>query len=384
VSRARPRARWVVAVLFLTGGVFALGWWAGASRRTWTPRPAVAKRPAQRTPAVPGALPVGLKGLPCFQCHNVITLDEAQRDIIFSHRAHLRRGAHCHVCHQVTGHTERIAPEMDTCLECHDGQRADDRCRTCHSKMAAIKPAFHDAKFLRTHGKRLSGRAQCRSCHENSYCDKCHKLPMPHPAGWSGGPHGRRALAQLGPCYQCHQQSYCDECHQVTMPHPRNYLRAHAAASRGDEARCTKCHSDEFCDKCHTERNPHAADWMPRHGLAARAQPESCSLCHEQSYCDECHKLPMPHLDSFVMGHGSAIMENSSTCSQCHDTEHCQMCHKDRAPPTHVEEFALKHGELATKTEPACILCHGIDFCAVCHSNYRETEQNGPTPPGDR
>ena len=376
MSRGRRAARWAVGAVLLAGGVCVVGWWAGAGRL----RPAKAPelvRPAerfQRPAALPEAMPVGLKGLPCFECHNVVTVDRSYPDIIFSHRAHLRRGAHCQVCHQAMGHTERIAPEMDTCLECHDGQRADDRCPVCHSQMLAIKPESHDAEFIRTHGKGLKDRAECWSCHEQRYCDECHKLAMPHPAGWRGAPHGKPALAKPAACYQCHEPRYCDNCHKLTMPHPSDFLRTHAAVYKADGSRCAKCHKDEFCYKCHTARNPHAADWTPRHGLAARAAPHGCAVCHKVSYCDECHKLPMPHPDNWLAGHGSALEDSSATCGQCHETQQCQMCHKDRAPTSHVEGFALKHGELATKIEPACILCHGIDFCAACHADYKEAQ----------
>jgi len=82
----------------------------------------------------------------CLACHNDLRTVSPEGDLQIPHRAHVTvLEMDCVECHNYLVHDESPSgghvPEMEGCLECHDGDRAKDNCTACHTEKAA--PATH-------------------------------------------------------------------------------------------------------------------------------------------------------------------------------------------------------------------------------------------------
>jgi hypothetical protein len=109
-------------------------------------------------------------------------------------------------------------------------------------------------------------------------------------------------------CATCHQQSFCQKCHEGenldNTTHPMNYAFTHALEAQGKEKTCTVCHQDrQFCNDCHRDyqvfpHNHQQPGWaVPNtgglHVMEAENDLESCISCHEmnaQEVCQPCHQ----------------------------------------------------------------------------------------------
>jgi len=154
----------------------------------------------------------------CQQCHTSYRRVAPSGDLLIPHRAHVEvLGMECVECHKDLVHTVNRRgfnrPEMETCLECHNGDRASDACTDCHTRKQT--PETHAQKdWLAVHGK-VAEIQDCDECHDwtPDYCAECHQQrPASHVGNWKAG-HAEAANQRGDGCLVCHEQAFCDECH---------------------------------------------------------------------------------------------------------------------------------------------------------------------------
>ena len=257
----------------------------------------------------------------------------------FSHAAHVEQGLACTGCHgDLEQEGVRLAtrdqlPRMRLCLECHDGQKADDECATCHlTEVGVLRTALpegplspsgvvfgdaHGGDFLERHGAAASrDEDYCGSCHRKSFCSDCH-TGVVKPADFHDGDyvltHAVDARRNTPDCSTCHRkQSFCVGCHERTGVgvrvesafdqddpelrfHPDNWVslvdlgsNRHAREARANLDTCASCHREEDCQQCHTAElgspriSPHGAGWAnsARCEALARKNARMCLRCH--------------------------------------------------------------------------------------------------------
>jgi nitrate/TMAO reductase-like tetraheme cytochrome c subunit len=213
--------------------------------------------------------PAGTKPIPdanCLQCHDVNRKATSGYRILIDHPKHAKLNGSCVSCHIRTGHPidsrGRALSLMGQCFTCH-GTGADAKapanCSLCHPSDYELKPASHkDAEWMERHGRVAESDAeQCDLCHEQSFCDDCHGLKMPHPTDWSKGQEGHAAIAEQNRavCEKCHGGSadMCTMCHHESYdPMKGTWVKQHfAEVDRQGTEYCLKCHSPVYCVRCH-------------------------------------------------------------------------------------------------------------------------------------
>ena len=167
-------------------------------------------------------------------------------------------GCHAQVAHEAPpGGVASLDPHT-TCLGCHDGLTASKDCSTCHegagpAQLASAKETAdtHPPGWAARHG--MGDESTCSLCHPSSYCERCHKIGLPHDPDTYIYTHGKEAGAGSEPCFSCHIQASCDGCHKLPMPHGAEYLRQHGldAKERGADV-CMGCHVANGCNLCHS------------------------------------------------------------------------------------------------------------------------------------
>lgn len=216
----------------------------------------------------------------CANCHDRLDapLDWRQeRKLIFNHSAHFAVGIRCDACHTEFPHKpgKTLHVPLETCFTCHgsthgvQGTLAPTECDACHTAdIAKVTPDHNQDTWLIQPGTGLARHSRsalerplrCKMCHEATFCIDCHKMEMPHPAGWLPA-----------------------EGEQVEP--------GHAVVAAEDSEACLMCHeSKSFCNDCHHSDFKKLADWSGNHRIVARETgAELCYECHEPPYCSECH-----------------------------------------------------------------------------------------------
>jgi hypothetical protein len=153
----------------------------------------------------------------CLACHNDLRSVSPNGDLQIPHRAHINvlemRCVDCHdyLVHEAGPSGERM-PAMEGCLECHDGDVADDACTSCHTQKAA--PETHaSAEWLVDHAYAAADDG-CRGCHDwtEDWCVDCHRhRPESHGTDWRAT-HGERLTVHRN-CEACHEAEFCVPCH---------------------------------------------------------------------------------------------------------------------------------------------------------------------------
>ncbi len=159
----------------------------------------------------------------CLQCHIAEKRVTAAGDLIIPHPLHVTKMEltclECHsnlVHHRPKGAKKSVVP-METCLTCHNGKKATDRCDACHTEKAY--PASHKRPdWLKVHGA-LSKTENCNECHgwRPDWCSECHqKKPASHIGRWRTN-HRFKVAPDRKNCLACHKTQFCVRCHGV-MP----------------------------------------------------------------------------------------------------------------------------------------------------------------------
>jgi hypothetical protein len=289
----------------------------------------------------------------CDMCHTR-TSDEGKRvtktlvaprpRLSFNHELHLKRGATCDRCHsdmsKVRLATTMQLPTETTCLECHDGKQATDRCSACHPANA-------------------TGRLITRQR------DDITAPPLL--------PRGRSSWG---------------------AEHDLAFVENHAGVAKADPELCRSCHDDDFCQSCHNgairPMRIHAANYFTSHALDARANTQDCSSCHRrQSDCRACHqRLGVTrsqdgafgvgsglsfHPDGWAgppgspQGHSFAAQRNLQACVSCHGEDTCLSCHAttavgrpglDVSPHGPGFEDSVRCQVLSNRNRRVCLKCH--------------------------
>ncbi|MDP2210903.1 MAG: NapC/NirT family cytochrome c [Candidatus Aquicultor sp.] len=138
------------------------------------------------------------------------------------HKLHIEQGLSCTTCHARVVHgtgdkddKKARKPKMETCMKCHDGKKAPDKCGVCHTKMGT--PDSHkQANWFQVHGQ-MTKTINCNECHNwrPDWCMDCHtKKPGSHAVRWRSN-HGAAAKADRASCNACHTLNFCMRCHGV-------------------------------------------------------------------------------------------------------------------------------------------------------------------------
>ena len=184
----------------------------------------------------------------CANCHDSLDSEldwRTERKLVFKHAPHFAKGIRCSACHKEFPHKpgKILHVSVETCFECHgtvhgnQGVLAPTACSTCHTPDIATTTADHQqSTWLMQEGPGLARHARmaterrlyCKMCHEGSFCDSCHKVQMPHPAGWMPSGHGAEAAAKKSACIMCHESvDFCNDCHHADFPKLASWQTEH-------------------------------------------------------------------------------------------------------------------------------------------------------------
>ncbi|EDM74794.1 hypothetical protein PPSIR1_11065 [Plesiocystis pacifica SIR-1] len=315
----------------------------------------------------------------CADCHTHVdeqrvtaTTRIPKPRLIFSHQAHLQRGAACEDCHgdmaKVGLATQAQLPSEADCLACHQGK---PKPKPGADVLPGAKPTW--------------ASATCSTCHPSGADGRLETAPFGDPTAPKLLPRGPSARG---------------------AGHDLAFVEDHRGIAKADPSLCAACHDDEFCADCHAgpirPMRIHAGDYLSTHAIDAKAASQDCSSCHRlQSECKACHlrvgvgtssdpdgdgsgsesRFGLGSSLSFHPpgwasadaggalggGHARAAQKNISACVSCHDEDSCLACHAttDAATPglgasPHGPGFAnsTRCAALERRNRRACLRCH--------------------------
>jgi nitrate/TMAO reductase-like tetraheme cytochrome c subunit len=204
----------------------------------------------------------------CLQCHDLTRAVTLPNGLVMDHAKHVARNRSCVSCHYFTAHPVPDAQKqlvlMARCFQCHGrqpGAKAPGTCTECHPASFNMRPESHTPsdRWLAEHGKIAKvDRKPCAMCHDPKFCNDCHVLPMPHPAGWAARPNPlHAAVAKQDPkvCERCHgpAPNLCNMCHHKGFDPKSGPWASHHAptVSTFGVPFCLSCHDELFCMTCH-------------------------------------------------------------------------------------------------------------------------------------
>lgn len=257
-----------------------------------------------------------------------------ERDrILFPHDFHLEEVelecAECHAGVEASSSlATRLLPEKETCITCHDGDSATDECAACHTNSEepqTYSPLKRKGDPEFSHARHLQRFANCGRCHggietddgsekpfawKDADCRACHTITKPenHTLSWISD-HGPELNTGQN-CAFCHEDTYCDRCHRqqqfLPLIHPSDYLMKHNWEAAAGVQECSTCHERERdCVSCHRLQNimpmnHNFPNWTNLvlndggdHAEAALDEADICQVCHEpaaDNTCRRCHK----------------------------------------------------------------------------------------------
>ncbi len=305
--------------------------------------------------------------------------------LLFTHAAHLERGAACVDCHRdaTTSRSavDNLLPGEAACRGCHaiDRTKPDQdsagppvKCVACHVGYVAGQPPARvyipspELKF--DHASHVARGQACTDCHGDL-------------AAEGVGLATRDQLPRMRLCLTCHDGEQapdaCATCHLTEVGVLRTELGHGTLVPSG------VIHNDA-----------HGLDFIKRHGAAASRDPDYCGACHRDSDCADCHAgvaKPMDfHGGDYVLTHAVEARRNQPDCSTCHRKQtFCTGCHDrsgvgsrgesdfEQADPMrafHPDNWvslaggANQHAREARANLDACASCHREDDCAACHT----------------
>lgn len=214
---------------------------------------------------VPGVGP--MKDEVCLQCHSANRKATSGFRIKINHVEHARRNGSCVSCHVRTAHPleGRSNPLtlMSQCFTCHgtaEKPEASPACSLCHPTGYELTPTSHLPANEWKQQHSVPGKTdpkQCRMCHQQSFCDDCHGLDMPHPDDWAKGREGHAAFAETNRsvCTQCHTEKpdMCSMCHHKAYDSAiGSWVKQHYIEVETQGAQyCMECHAPGYCVRCH-------------------------------------------------------------------------------------------------------------------------------------
>ncbi len=255
----------------------------------------------------------------------------------FSHKVHAAQGAEeCRDCHSPGAIS--IIPARPACLACHSEKELAD---------TPLGPTrTHTGSWPRLHGSEsASPGAQCRSCHDASFCVECH-------AGGEIGPDLRKQVGRLNlpprnhtarftithplkaqgngvrACRSCHQDSFCNDCHQKSLPPgtaaPASHRRSWKQIEAGMGGPLHSSFTEAQCRDCHPGGALSASEWSRGHAAEARRNLSACRSCHPQGdVCSSCHSaksglMVSPHPSNWGRIKSKFRRQAPQVCDQCH------------------------------------------------------------------
>lgn len=203
-------------------------------------------------------------------------------DLIFSHKKHLARaGTTCLACHGSASKSlessDRNLPREESCLACHDGERAGKDCALCHSEPESVRPwVVRNRTYRFNHrlhvglgniapvlesalatGRYLGDPGEMgRFLKSDNGCLACHRGVLETDFATEGH------LPRMADCLVCHTRIdppfSCEYCHTpeaVLKPasHTLSFADAHSNRKAvPDKSTCKVCHGVKFtCMGCH-------------------------------------------------------------------------------------------------------------------------------------
>jgi nitrate/TMAO reductase-like tetraheme cytochrome c subunit len=328
-----------------------------------------------------GVKPGDIKGhvpdINCTRCHKESKELVVYHSLKITHKKHLTMGLKCVSCHTNVVHGSESdflhAPPMATCITCHDGKKASNKCSICHVGEIERDRSPFGGKWIEKHKRTIkdSGEETCKGCHHPDYCKSCHGSLFPHPRDYESTPHIADAKKDEARCKRCHELKFCDACHTMKWEHPIEWVRTHVTEGEKDRKKCAACHTEDFCTDCHTKLAQHQTGFEKKHAVEAQQHPERCKTCHEKSYCLHCHEKtePASHQGkNWIARHKIDASRKSASCSVCHKQDSCTRCHKTVRPATHDEKWRENHTWAAKQNQKACLVCHEKTYCDRCHT----------------
>jgi hypothetical protein len=245
----------------------------------------------------------------CIQCHSANRPVSPARGIIIDHEVHADKDVQCAVCHNRVAHNEAAAPpkllnvngtpnkahpdfmKMDACFRCHDvdgKKQAPGACSVCHTSKFDLVPASHRASGWFPKGHAEAGTQSRKAVKEGD--SEAKKL--------EGEGIAKNLAEPVEHCSTCHGSGdFCNKCHGLEMPHPAGFKKGHGKLGKADPKVCAHCHAParnqagtEFCNSCHHPRNTPGTSWIKQHPQVVRSSdPGQCFACHNPTFCSNCH-----------------------------------------------------------------------------------------------
>ncbi len=341
----------------------------------------------------------------CRSCHPTARKLVTYHGLKITHRDHWKMGLECTFCHDRVAHGPRwqfegassekklaevatpskYAPSMEQCYTCHDGEKAPNKCSTCHVTLGERRPTAFDPEWAAAHREEVhhSGLEACLRCHQQTFCDRCHREANPHARDWTLR-HPEEARSDPERCFTCHlapgetaprsaaELAFCRACHSLRRQHSGiDWTKRHGEEALADASECARCHEQGWCSDCHSLTRPHPTGWRVRHVAEASRDREGCSVCHTEPFCDACHRgeqgIPRSHSEDWMMAHKHSARERETSCQVCHEPDFCRACHDKQAPANHDARWLAKHGPESKEDRSPCLLCHSDEQCGECH-----------------
>lgn len=270
----------------------------------------------------------------CERCHNIETRNfSVSGDLIIPHTKHKEEGIECVQCHSGTAHGEIsdrkvtyksdygrwneklgaslmsdkkfTSPQMDTCMTCHELQKAPLECTACHE--STMVPDDH-----RTDQFKAGGHGKIDDS-ELPKCEKCHSYMSSEKYDlFKEVPTYKRLLSNQPAVPQVTAQTYaktntfCRDCHKER---PASHKQSHFMSIHGTLSKNTKT-----CMTCHDNRI------MSGNKGGSPVTTVQCSSCH-----------PASHDRPWRNSHPIDVAENQKydkSCNRCHNEKTCKSCHK--------------------------------------------------------
>lgn len=205
---------------------------------------------------------------------------------------------------------------MTACFRCHTQEGGDappGACDACHPADFELKPENHfeagfyakggdshlHAELARAAWGETTATAEASGTAEATAVAK--ETAVAEETEAAGAEHGAEvpAVEDVFYCGTCHADSFCESCHGIPMPHPAGFADGHGDVGKSKPAICANCHAKgelatsgdlEFCNSCHHAAADPTQPWIPQHFVVVRETgAEPCFECHNPTYCAQCH-----------------------------------------------------------------------------------------------